>query len=79
MTYEIRTCLKWPNETNKVLEKSEVLLLSRWNYIPVIQDIAIDYWREYILTLDLQGFSCHQVVIEYNLNEFLKELYQGSM
>lgn len=43
MTYEIRTCLKWPNETNKVLEKSEVLLLSRWNYIPVIQDIAIDY------------------------------------
>lgn len=43
MTYETRTCLEWPTEPNEMLEQSKVLLLSRWNHKPIIQDIAIDY------------------------------------
>ena len=66
------------NWTEWSVRETKVLLLSRWNYMPIIQDTAIDYWREYILTSDLQGFSRYQVVTEYNLNGFLKELYQGS-
>lgn len=43
-----------------MLEKSKMSPLSRGNSMPEIQDIAINYWREHTLTLDLQGFSLWQ-------------------
>lgn len=78
MTYETSACLEGPTEPSEVLEKSEVLLLSRWNRKPRKQDIIIGDWIPYILIADLQGFLYFQAIIEYKLDEFLKQLYQGS-
>lgn len=56
MTYDTSTHIEWPTEPNKEVEKSKVLILSRWNCKPAIQDIAIGYWIQSILISDLQGF-----------------------